>query len=65
MQLAAAAAAAALVRSPVAPARSPADVKTNRYLNSNLLRVLIQTNAILVHAWPSHVQSENKVELQS
>jgi hypothetical protein len=50
MQLAAAAAAAALVRSPVAPARSPADVKTNRYLNSNLLRVLIQTNAILVHA---------------
>jgi hypothetical protein len=61
MQLAAAAA----VRSPVAPAGPPADVKTDIYLNSNLLRVLIQTNAILVHAWASHVQSENKLELQS
>ncbi len=65
MQFAAAAAAAAVVSSPVAATRSLADVKTNIYLNSNLLRVLIQTNAILLHAWASHVQSENKVELQS
>jgi hypothetical protein len=62
----AAAPAAAVVSSPVAATRSPADVKTNIYLNSNLLRVLTQTNAILLHAWASHVQySENKVELQS
>jgi hypothetical protein len=60
----AAAPAAAVVSSPVAAPRSPADVKTNIYLNSNLLRVLIQTNAILVHAWASQY-SENKVELQS
>jgi hypothetical protein len=50
MQFAAAAAAAAVVSSPVAATRSLADVKTNIYLNSNLLRVLIQTNAILLHA---------------